>query len=147
MFTSISHFIFSVKPDPPVITINQTSAPHREGDHLQLTCSTTSGNPSPGIRWFRNGDVLDSGDLSLPDEKFGTTSSTIVRLLSKHDHQANYSCTAENEANIGLPVMNSLVLQVQCKYSLVLLESVHFSNEFYSPGKNSDVQISPPPPP
>ena len=113
-------FIFSVKPEPPVIALNQTVIPHREGDYLQLTCSTTAGNPPPGIRWLRNNDVITdaSSVMTLPEEIFGVTSSTLVRRLERADHHGNYTCTAENEANYGLPVMNSVVLNVQCEYKL-----------------------------
>ena len=112
--------VLSVRPEPPVISVNQTRIPHREGDSLQLTCSTTGGNPPPGIRWLRNNDVITDGSiLTVPEDEdiFGVTSSTLVRRLDRADHRANYTCTAENEANYGLPVLNSIVLDVQCEYT------------------------------
>ena len=109
--------IFSVKPEPPVISLNQTGIPLREGDSLMMTCSTTAGNPPPGIRWLRNNDVITDGSvMTLPDEIFGVTSSVLVRRLERADHHGNYTCTAENEANYGHPVMNSVTLNVQCEY-------------------------------
>ena len=116
----VAFCVFPVRPESPLITLNQTAAPLKEGDYLALTCSTQSGNPPPGIRWLRNNDVITDSDsvMTLPDDKFGVTSSTIVRRLEHADHHANYTCTAENEANIGLPVMNSVLLQVQCEYSI-----------------------------
>ena len=109
-------FLISVKPETPVITLNQTVLPLREGHYLQLICSTNGGNPPPGIRWLRNNDVItEGGVMTLPSDIFGVTSSSLTRRLERADHRANYSCTAENEANIGLPVMNSLLLEVQCE--------------------------------
>ena len=109
--------VFSVRPEPPVISLNQSGIPLREGDSLMMTCSTTSGNPPPGIRWLRNNDVITDGSvMTLPDEIFGVTSSVLVRSLERADHHGNYTCTAENEANYGHPVMNSIVLNVQCEY-------------------------------
>ncbi len=58
--------------------------------------------------------------MTLPEEKFGVTSSVLVRRLERGDHNTNYTCTAENEANIGLPVLNSLQMLVQCEYRSVL---------------------------
>ena len=121
---NFSLFLLSVNPETPVISLNQTVIPHREGNYLQLTCSTNSGNPPPGIRWLRNNDVITDGSImTLPSDIFGVTSSALVRRLERADHRANYTCTAENEANIGLPVITSVLLEVQCKYQFKFVPS------------------------
>ena len=50
-----------------------------------------------------------------------SSSSQIVVDVSRHDHSANFSCIVYNEANQNSPLISTRILNVQCKYLLVLV--------------------------
>jgi len=101
-----------VPPTQPTITTNNNVP--AEGDTIEFRCSSSQGNPAPDVRWYRNDQLLDGGNLVQPTVKYGETYSVLERTLSRDDHQATYGCDAINEANQNTsPQLTTVVLNVR----------------------------------
>ena len=109
------NFYIPVPPQPPSISINQSS-PYVENSVISLNCSSQGGKPTPTIQWWRNGQLVGGAIVTPPAQEMGTTSSLLTVTLTRSDHSANYSCSVFNAANQNQPRISSRILQVQCKY-------------------------------
>ncbi|CAH1797609.1 unnamed protein product [Owenia fusiformis] len=109
-----------VVPDVPVIT-QSPSTVLQEGDNVELTCSTSNGNPIPVMTWRRNGEILPEGEVINASVKQGTSTHRITRTVTKEDHDATFDCDVINEANKDGPEKKSeRILAVQYKPYLSL---------------------------
>ena len=102
----------TVAPGNPVLATNASLAGNwREGDTAQFSCTTTGGNPTPNVTWYRNDVILPDSAMAPPSVKYGTTSGTVVRQLTADDDAANYSCVARNSYATASSMLR---LRVQC---------------------------------
>ena len=110
----------AVHPGDPEVSVDTSEQDMREGHTVQLSCTSTGGNPSPSLTWYRNGSPVTSSQVTVtsPTVKFGATVANLTWTLSSADHLANFSCSANNsESFIYSPIK---YYHVQCK-----LQSLH----------------------
>lgn len=104
-----------MNPGVPVIAHNVSEDNLMENEFLQLICESSGGNPSPIIKWYRNGVQLQGIVVLPPVAKFGKASAVVVWRLSRDDFGANFTCTAEIKDVPDSLVSNGTVLLVKCK--------------------------------
>ena len=86
------------------VPVNQTI---NEGDTARFQCTAT-GNPSAKITWLKDGKAVGSGNT--------------LSFEANRTHSGKYWCSAEN--GLKTEINASAYLDVQCKYSLIILELV-----------------------
>ncbi|GLH06652.1 Obscurin [Gryllus bimaculatus] len=67
------------------------------GKPKELVCLIQRGNPPPELTWYRDGEVLESKDLSLMESKIFPNGSLIFSYI-KPDSEGTYVCEATNVA-------------------------------------------------
>jgi len=108
----------AVEPETPQLSADRAEQDMREGRTVELTCSSSGGNPAPNVTWYRN-DVAVTGSRSSvtpPPDKFGATVGTLTWTLTSDDHLANFSCSASSQLVPGSQVFSAIKrYRVECK--------------------------------
>jgi len=116
MFTVLIYFADClIIADQPGITVHPGSVASSEGDNVTLSCDATA-NPPPTISWIRNGSPINTtinSRISLLKDNKQLTITNVNRTDS-----GEYRCVARNE--LGNDTSNVALLDVQCKYSILL---------------------------
>ena len=110
--------LFLSNTDQPEFSLHPKNKTKTEGDNVTFTCNAT-GNPSPTLRWTKNGSVLTAGSrisLSSDDKQF-----TITNVIREDSGQ--YVCEAINDVTTVRSI--SATLNVQCKITFTCV-SKHF---------------------
>ena len=84
------------------VSVNQTI---NEGDTATFQCTAT-GNPTPKITWLKDGKTMATGNT--------------LSFEANRTHSGKYRCSVEN--GLKTAINASAYLNVQCKYSLIILE-------------------------
>ena len=92
------------------VPVNQTI---NEGDTATFQCTAT-GNPTPKITWLKDGKAVATGNT--------------ISFEANRTHSGKYCCSAEN--GLKTAINASAYLDVQCKYSLTILELMFFLQHF-----------------
>lgn len=92
------------------VPVNQTI---NEGDTATFQCTAT-GNPTPKITWLKDGKAVATGNT--------------ISFEANRTHSGKYWCSAEN--GLKTAINASAYLDVQCKYSLTILELMFFLQHF-----------------
>uniref|UniRef100_A0A0A9XSS5 Kin of IRRE-like protein 3 n=3 Tax=Lygus hesperus TaxID=30085 RepID=A0A0A9XSS5_LYGHE len=108
-----------VPPQKPTIfddrgkEVSAKTEPYEEGSELKLTCIVTGGKPSPWIRWWRDGTMIDTSDAntSFPNVKDNQLS---VASLDRGYLNAVYTCQASNN-NISHPATTRVTIDMHLK--------------------------------
>jgi len=100
----------SVEPQTPQLSADASEQDMREGLTVELTCSSSGGNPAPNVTWYRNGVVVTGSRSSVtpPSVKFGATVGTLTWTLTSDDHLANFSCSASSHLVPGSEVYSAI---------------------------------------
>ena len=96
-------FIHSV---PPKLNAFSVDKHLKLGQRVSMLCSATEGDLPMTIRWFRNDvplglsidDSLENGDPRISITELGAYESVLRIDNLRPEHNANYSCRAENRA-------------------------------------------------
>ena len=96
-------FIHSV---PPKLNAFSVDKHLKLGQRVSMLCSATEGDLPMTIRWFRNevplglsiDDSLEIGDPRMSITELGAYESVLRIDNLRPEHNANYSCRAENRA-------------------------------------------------
>ncbi|XP_037078617.1 uncharacterized protein LOC119099657, partial [Pollicipes pollicipes] len=67
---------------------------YREGEMVQLTCSSSGGNPPPNITWWQDSELLDSSWHQTPSGSI--QNHVTVGPLTRADVGQEYTCWATN---------------------------------------------------
>ena len=99
MYLNIYRFLFSDRPETPILTANDSSP--TDGDSIVLTCTTsTAGITSYEFRY--NGQVLETSE----------NNTYVINSAIIDSHDGNYTCTAFIDI---VPSNTSSVLVVECE--------------------------------
>lgn len=122
---SFVHINVIVLPNPVTITDgegrerNSYVGPYREDDSISLTCKAVGGSPSPGVRWLRNGTLLDSKYTRSQNK---TVINTItISHLTRVDLHSEFTCLVSNN-NITNPISHTVILDMNFPPTSVAIE-------------------------
>ncbi|KAF8569493.1 hypothetical protein P879_00561 [Paragonimus westermani] len=97
-------------PGIPVITGYKSHQPIKMAHALELTCTSTGGNPAPELIWLRDKQPLTSKEELII---MGRQTSLKLKLVpQKDDNGAHYHCLARNSATDVGVTSESLILNV-----------------------------------
>lgn len=96
--------------DTPMKTVKVTV-------ETNLTCTALSANPAVTLSWYRDGELVEGGMVSVspssdPSGKLWDTTSILKVTPTLEDKGASYECRAINDA-IHQPMVQSIMLDVQ----------------------------------
>ncbi|KAK3106873.1 hypothetical protein FSP39_001753 [Pinctada imbricata] len=89
------------------------------GRSARMTCRSSGGNPTATLAWYKGNQKLPS--ISQTSGNMVTSELTFVPTPS--DNNAQYRCTAENEATTT-PLKDTVTLTVYCKYMTTPLKDM-----------------------
>ncbi|KAI0986529.1 hypothetical protein GJ496_000779 [Pomphorhynchus laevis] len=81
-------------PDKLTLTIFPQKSWLIEGDHFELVCNVSGGNPKPKIKWSKNNKPISS---YRSKRESAQTISKLNLVATASDHSAIYQCYAETE--------------------------------------------------
>ncbi|XP_017786594.1 PREDICTED: neogenin isoform X2 [Nicrophorus vespilloides] len=84
-----------------------------EGQTVTLDCAA-NGNPTPSIKWLKDGYAIDIADLDSRFNLVGSTSSLTIVRIQKED-EGTYQCRAENKED-SLDASAQIQVQVPPKF-------------------------------
>ncbi|KAA3672460.1 uncharacterized protein DEA37_0001673, partial [Paragonimus westermani] len=97
-------------PGIPIITGYKSHQPIKMAHALELTCTSTGGNPAPELIWLRDKQPLTSKEEIII---MGRQTSLKLKLVpQKDDNGAHYHCLARNSATDVGVTSESLILNV-----------------------------------
>ena len=99
----ISQYYLLSDIDVPGLTTKPSNKTIIENQEVTFRCAAT-GNPTPNIKWIKDGNPLGNED--------------ILSFKAKRGDSGKYWCTAEN--GLDVTVNSSAYLDVQCKLSRTL---------------------------
>ncbi|XP_040567753.1 nephrin isoform X1 [Lepeophtheirus salmonis] len=97
-------------PSQPRISGLPVSKSLREGERVQLNCSSPDGSPRPRVDWY----LGDSPNV-IPESVYAKVPiphSMINLTASRRDNERIYRCSARNDANVHKPSSTTITLQV-----------------------------------
>ena len=97
--------------DPPEVAVEKSERTHYEKSGLNLTCSSSGGNPSASqYTWSFHPSYDVTADIPCEDEH-----STICSIYSlSYTHTGRYTCTASNNWG-GKEPSDDVNVEVTCK--------------------------------
>jgi len=84
-------------PEAPSIS-GLPSISLREGNNLTLSCISRHGSPLPMLKWFKQGEYIQSQAYSLVEDSYqdAYSISKLFLVVSRTDNDMQYSCEASN---------------------------------------------------
>ncbi|CAH8477795.1 unnamed protein product [Schistosoma turkestanicum] len=83
-------------PDPPKITGYKSGQPVNMAHLLELSCTTTGGNPLPELQWYKDKKPITNNVEPIVVGK--QTTAKLKIAPQKEDNGAQYHCSARNTA-------------------------------------------------
>ncbi|XP_050301674.1 nephrin isoform X2 [Anthonomus grandis grandis] len=132
-----------VPPSAPIIVdshgkeVGQYAGPYEEGGDLKLICRVQGGKPKPTIKWWHEGKLIDSSDISSRSsgsENVLSNQLAIHNLQRSHQH-ATFTCQASNN-NISQPLSATTSVDI---YFRPLTTEILSSNQPFSADRKYDV--------
>ena len=122
-------FFFAIEVAPQ-ITAHPRSTTKTEGQNVILSCNAT-GDPALLIFWTKSGSIIStsSGDSRI---SFGADNKTLAIMNVTRADSGQYRCMANSSA--GEIIYNAATLNVQCKYSKLLLRVSYFHFQAFQDG-------------
>ena len=89
--------LLSGPPEAPSIS-GLPSISLREGNNLTLSCISRHGSPLPMLKWFKQGEYIQSQSYSLVEDSYqdAYSISKLFLVVSRTDNDMQYSCEASN---------------------------------------------------
>lgn len=110
---------FSVKPIS--LRVRGPTTPVVAGEMVSLTCTVEGSRPAATITWFNRSREVEPqppASQDLMSDATYRTSSTLVFIASRHDHQGDFCCQGMNEVQkiqLEPPLLHAVTLDVLCK--------------------------------
>ena len=91
---------------------------------VSLTCTVDGARPRSSITWFNRSQPIQQSPVEnteLMDDGTYRTSSTLVFIATRFDHQSEFFCKGTNDvlkSKNEVPLLQATQLQVLCKLFL-----------------------------
>ena len=107
---------------PISLRVRGPTTPVVAGEMVSLTCTVEGARPAATIKWFNRSREVEPqppASQDLMSDATYRTSSTLVFIASRHDHQGDFCCQGMNEVQkvqLQPPLLHAVTLDVLCKY-------------------------------
>ena len=108
--------IFSFFPVPPEFISSPQNVTVIEEQNVNLTLDcTVYGNPTPDVKWTKDGiDISENQRINVSDFKGNTSSLTITNIVRGDEGQ--YRCVAINSVNTTISAPGKLTVNCECYF-------------------------------
>ena len=106
---------------PTKLTIIKPPTPVVAGEMISLTCTVDGARPRSSISWFNRSQPVQQTPVEnteLMEDGTYRTSSTLVFIATRFDHQSEFFCKGTNDvlkSKNEVPLLQATQLQVLCK--------------------------------
>lgn len=120
---------------PISLRVRGPTTPVVAGEMVSLTCTVEGARPAATIKWFNRSREVEPqppASQDLMSDATYRTSSTLVFIASRHDHQGDFCCQGRNEVQrvqLQSPLLHAVTLDVLCK-RYIYYYSFFFIQEF-----------------
>ncbi|GFY58834.1 neural cell adhesion molecule 1-A [Trichonephila inaurata madagascariensis] len=107
---------------PVSLRLRGPTTPVVAGEMVSLTCTVEGSRPAASITWFNRSREVEPqppASRDLMSDATYRTSSTLVFIASRHDHQGDFCCQGLNEVQklqMQPPLLQVVRLDVLCKF-------------------------------
>lgn len=114
-------FLYSITVKPISLRVRGPTTPVVAGEMVSLTCTVEGSRPAASITWFNRSREVDpqpAASQDLMSDATYRTSSTLVFIASRYDHQGDFCCQGMNEVQklqLQPPLLHAVMLDVLCK--------------------------------